>query len=113
MGSPTTSETSDLSLSDTSTDKQYPSVTGAYVSQDDFEDGYGDNHEAAHSLMAEESTSSVNGWVIVPSREPSPAWPCSATAPAARRSLPPCRSKADMNRSGRSGRAGKFSRHDG
>merc|ERR1712100_712176 len=62
--SPTDSETSDLSLSDTATDKQYPSVTGAYVSKGNFDDSYGGNHEAAHSLMAEESTSSVNGWVI-------------------------------------------------
>jgi predicted HicB family RNase H-like nuclease len=62
--SPTDSETSDLSLSDTASDKQYPSVTGAYVSKGNFDDSYGGNHEAAHSLMAEESTSSVNGWVI-------------------------------------------------
>merc|ERR1712146_176980 len=105
--------TSDLSLSDTATDKQYPSVTGAYTSQGSFDDTYGGNHEAEHTLMAEESTSSVPAGSSAPSRRPSPAWPCSATAPAARRSPPPCRSKADVNRSGRSGRAGKFSRHDG
>merc|ERR1719311_1044550 len=62
--SPTDTETSDLSLSDTATDKQYPSVTGAYTSQGSFDDTYGGNHEAEHTLMAEESTSSVNGWVI-------------------------------------------------
>merc|ERR1711871_1807554 len=62
--SPTNTETSDLSLTDTATDKQYPSVTGAYTSQGSFDDTYGGNHEAEHTLMAEESTSSVNGWVI-------------------------------------------------
>merc|ERR1711968_22570 len=62
--STTNTETQDLSLTDTATDKQYPSVTGAYTSQGSFDDTYGGNHEAEHTLMAEESTSSVNGWVI-------------------------------------------------
>merc|ERR1719213_283922 len=62
--SPTDAATADLSLSDTASDKQYPSVTGAYASQGNFDDSYGGNHEAQHTLMAEESTSSVNGWVI-------------------------------------------------
>merc|ERR1711871_989387 len=62
--SSTNTETQDLSLTDTATDKQYPSVTGAYTSQGSFDDTYGGNHEAEHTLMAEESTSSVNGWVI-------------------------------------------------
>merc|ERR1719230_1097968 len=60
--SPSTSTTSDLSL--TNTANKYPSYDGTYTSQGNFVDTYGGNHEAAHSLMAEESTSSVNGWVI-------------------------------------------------
>jgi hypothetical protein len=60
--SPSTSTTSDLSL--TNTANKYPTVDGTYTSQGNFDDSYGGNHEAAHSLMAEESTSSVNGWVI-------------------------------------------------
>merc|ERR1711988_1179839 len=59
--SPSTSTTSDLSL--TNTANKYPSYDGTYTSQGNFDDSYGGNHEAAHSLMAEESTS-VNGWVI-------------------------------------------------
>jgi len=61
--SPTTSTTSDLTLTDTLSDKLYPSVTDApYQSKGHFADSYGGNHE--DQMMAEESTSSVNGWVI-------------------------------------------------
>merc|ERR1712023_181180 len=110
--SPTTSTTSDLTLTDTLSDKLYPSVTGApYQSKGHFADSYGGNHE--DQMMAEESTCLSTAGSSALSRRPLPAWPCSATAPAARRSPPPCRSKADTNRSGRSERAGKCSRHDG
>merc|ERR1711871_1511123 len=61
--SPTTSTTSDLTLTDTLSDKLYPSVTDApYQGKGHFADSYGGNHE--DQMMAEESTSSVNGWVI-------------------------------------------------
>merc|ERR1712072_1329169 len=51
---------------------------------------------AAYALMAEETTSSVNGWCSAPSLRRSPALLCWATAPASPRLPPACRSKQDL-----------------
>jgi len=56
--------TKDLNLNDADgTNKVYPSESAAYGDQGNFVDTIA-GHNAQHTLMAEESTSSVNGWVI-------------------------------------------------